>query len=71
MEGIELVKCEDCTAWDINPQDLNTGLCLRKSPHVFIIPTHQGPGTMTVFPQTRRGMGCIEGIWKSNIKLQS
>jgi hypothetical protein len=66
-----LVKCEDCETWDLNPQDLNTGMCLRKSPQVFAMPSHRGIESVTMFPQTRRGMGCAEGIQKPIISRLS
>jgi hypothetical protein len=66
MQQAELVKCEDCGAWEITA-DLNKGLCLLHPPTAYVIPTPQGPGTMTAFPMTTRKQGCFDRVYKSSL----
>ncbi len=62
----DLIKCHTCAAWDAFPSGEN-GLCRRYAPRpvmygLFVDGDGRYGEVKAVFPHTREGDGCCEGI---------
>jgi len=46
-------KCENCKAWQRDPDDSTTGFCTKNPPQVFLMPQNGRVGFISIFPSTK------------------